>query len=120
MSASAALMAAAEGGIIGDGRTGSYLALGAGLLGLAIGWAARARAGGRTGTGTARIGGVSAIAAGAAGTILAVLHAATAGGGPGTGNGLVGAILAIPLGLGAVLLGRRTLTRQHRAGRSPV
>ncbi|MEU2897182.1 DUF6223 family protein [Streptomyces sp. NPDC001273] len=118
MSASAALMAAAEGGIIGDGRTGSYLALGAGLLGLAIGWAARARAGGRTGT--ARIGGVSAIAAGAAGTILAVLHAATAGGGPGTGNGLVGAILAIPLGLGAVLLGRRTLTRHHRAGRSPV
>ncbi|GAA2531565.1 MULTISPECIES: DUF6223 family protein [Streptomyces] len=118
MSASAALMVAAEGGIIGDGRTGANLALGAGLLGLVIGRLALARAGGRTGTGNARTGGVSAIAVGTAGTVLAVLHLVTAGGGPGTGNGLVGAVVAIPLGLGALLLGRRALTRSRRAGRS--
>ncbi len=48
---------------------------------------------------------------GAVGTVLAVLHLATASGGPGTGNGLVGAVVAVSLGLGAVLLGRRALTR---------
>ncbi|MBB4779236.1 DUF6223 family protein [Streptomyces rapamycinicus] len=117
MSASAALMAAAEGGIIGDGRTGANLALGVGLLGLAVGWLALARAGGRISTGNARTGGMSAIAVGMAGTALAVLHLATSSGGPGTGNGLVGAIVAIPLGLGAVLLGRRALARCHRADR---
>ncbi|MEU2288597.1 DUF6223 family protein [Streptomyces sp. NPDC013178] len=117
MSASAALMAAAEGGIIGDGRTGANLALGVGLLGLAIGRLALARAGGRISTGNARIGGMSAIGMGVVGTVLAVLHAATSSGGPGTGNGLVGAIVAIPLGLGAVLLGRRALTRYRRTDR---
>ncbi|MBM7167602.1 hypothetical protein JQK87_04110 [Streptomyces sp. G44] len=118
MSASAALMVAAEGGIIGDGRTGANLALGAGLLGLAIGWLALARADGRISTGrNARTGGMSAIAAGLVGTVLAVLHLATSSGGPGTGNGLVGAIAAIPLGLGAVLLGRRALTRSRHADR---
>ncbi|WP_406729406.1 DUF6223 family protein [Streptomyces sp. GD-15H] len=117
MGASAALMVAAEGGIIGDGRTGANLALGVELLGLAIGWLALARAGGRISTGNARAGGMAAIAVGLAGTVLAVLHLATSSGGPGTGNGLVGAIAAIPLGLGAVLLGRRALTRFRRADR---
>jgi hypothetical protein len=117
MSASAALMVAADGGIIGDGRTGANLALGVGLLGLAIGWLALARAGGRIRVGNARTGGVSAIAAGLAGTALAVLHLATAGGGPGTGNGLVGAVVAVPLGLGALVLGRRALTRSRGADR---
>ncbi|MEU8350919.1 MULTISPECIES: DUF6223 family protein [unclassified Streptomyces] len=116
MSASAALMAAAEGGIIGDGRTGANLALAAGLLGLITGGLALARAGGRISTGSARSGGMSAIALGMAGTVLAVLHLATSSGGPGTGNGLVGAVAAVPLGLGGVLLGRRTLTRFRRAG----
>lgn len=116
MSASAVLMAAAEGGIIGDGRTGANLALGAGALGLAIAWPALARVGRRNSTGNARTGGMAAIAAGTVGTILAVLHLATASGGPGTGNGLLGAVVAVPLGMGAVLLGRRALTR-HRAGR---
>ncbi|MER6747228.1 DUF6223 family protein [Streptomyces fungicidicus] len=111
MSASAVLAAAAEGGIIGDGRTGANLALAVAALGLAVGWPALARAGGRTGAGNARIGGLVAIAIGTLGTVLAVLHAATTSGGPGTGNGLVGALVAIPLGLGAVLLGRRTLNR---------
>jgi hypothetical protein len=115
MSASAALMAAAEGGIIGDGRTGANLALGAGALGLAIGWLALARTGGRISNGNARTGAMAAIAVGTAGTALAVLHLATASGGPGTGNGLVGAIIAVPLGLGAALLGRRALTRCRRA-----
>ncbi|MGV9526327.1 DUF6223 family protein [Streptomyces cellulosae] len=105
MSAPAALMAAAEGGIIGDGRTGAYLALAAGALGLALAWLATRRAG------NPRTGGMAAMATGALGTVLAVLHAATADGGPGTGNGLVGAVVAVPLGLGAVLLGRRALTR---------
>jgi hypothetical protein len=114
MSASAALVAAAEGGIIGDGRTGANLALGAGLLGLAVGLLALARVGGRISTGNARTGGMSAIAVGTVGTVLAVLHLATSSGGPGTGNGLVGAIVAVPLGLGAVLLGRRALTRSRR------
>ncbi|TDC26037.1 hypothetical protein E1265_05355 [Streptomyces sp. 8K308] len=117
MSASAALMLAAEGGIIGDGRTGANLALGVGLLGLAVGWLALARAGGRISTGNARTGGMSAIAVGVVGTVLAVLHVATTSGGPGTGNGLLGAVVAIPLGLGAVLLGRRALTRARRADR---
>ncbi|WP_190079688.1 DUF6223 family protein [Streptomyces longisporoflavus] len=117
MSASAVLMAAAEGGIIGEGRTGANLALGVGLLGLAVGWPALTRAGGRISTGNARIGGVAAMAAGVVGTVLAVLHAATSSGGPGTGNGLVGAVVAVPLGLGAVFLGRRALTRHQRMGR---
>lgn len=116
MSASAVLMAAAEGGIIGDGRTGANLALGAGLLGLVIGWLALARAGGRISTGSARTGGMSAIAVGTVATVLAVLHLATSSGGPGTGNGLVGAVLAVPLGLGGVFLGHRVLAR-FRAGR---
>jgi hypothetical protein len=124
MSASAALMAAAEGGIIGDGRTGANLALAAGLLGLAIGRLALSRAGGRISTGTAHTAAMAAIAAGTVGTVLAVVHAATSSGGPGSGNGLVGAILAIPLGLGAVLLGRRALTRcrhtDQPADRTPL
>ncbi|MCX5232739.1 DUF6223 family protein [Streptomyces sp. NPDC006553] len=117
MNASAVLMAAAEGGIIGDGRTGANLALGVGLLGLVIGWLALARVGGRISTGSARTGGRSAIAVGTVGTVLAVLHLATSSGGPGTGNGLVGAVVAVPLGLGGVLLGRLALTRLRRAGR---
>ncbi|MFF8633737.1 DUF6223 family protein [Streptomyces pilosus] len=118
MSASAALIAAAEGGIIGDGRTGANLALAVGAFGLALGRLALARVGRRTSTGSnARTGGMAAIAVGTIGTVLAVLHVATVGGGPGTGNGLVGAVVAIPLGLGAVLLGRRALTRCRRTGR---
>ncbi|MEV3958844.1 DUF6223 family protein [Streptomyces albogriseolus] len=111
MSAPAVLMAAAEGGIIGDGRTGANLALAAGALGLALGRLATARAGRRTSTGNPRTGGMAAVAMGAVGTVLALLHLATADGGPGTGNGLVGAVVAVPLGLGAVLLGRRALIR---------
>ncbi len=118
MSAATVLMAAAEGGIIGDGRTGANLALGVGLAGLALGRLARARAAGRVSTGNARVAGLSAITAGLAGTVLATLHLATSSGGPGTGNGLVGAIVAVPLGLGAVLLGRRALTRHHHADRT--
>ncbi|MDT6985328.1 DUF6223 family protein [Streptomyces lusitanus] len=110
MSAAAALMAAAEGGIIGDGRTGANLALAAGLLGLVLGGLAMTRAGRRISTGDPRTGGMAAIAAGVIGTVLAVLHLVTADGGPGTGNGLVGAVVAVPLGLGAALLGRRAVT----------
>ncbi|MFJ9668856.1 DUF6223 family protein [Streptomyces sp. NPDC101219] len=117
MSVSAALMAAAEGGIIGDGRTGANLALAAGALGLVIAWLVLSRTGRRMSTDRARTGGLAAIAAGTAGTVLAVLHLATASGGPGTGNGLVGAVVAVPLGLGAVLLGRRALTRCRSAAR---
>ncbi|KOX45619.1 DUF6223 family protein [Streptomyces sp. ESR1.13] len=120
MTSSAALMAAAEGGAIGDGRTGANLALAVGALGLVIGWLALARAGRRISTGNARTGGVAAIAVGTVGTGLAVLHLATSSGGPGTGNGLVGAIVAVPLGLGAVLLGRRALTRCRHADRMTV
>jgi len=108
-------MAAAEGGIIGDGRTGANLALGVGLFGLAIGWPARSRAAGRTGRSRTR--GMSAIGLGVVGTVLAVLHLATSSGGPGTGNGLVGAALAVPLGLGGVFLGSRVLARLRPAGR---
>ncbi|MEU4011494.1 DUF6223 family protein [Streptomyces pseudogriseolus] len=111
MSASAALMAAAEGGVIGDGRTGANLALAAGVLGLALARLATTRAGRRISTGNPRTGGMAAIAMGVIGTVLAALHLATADGGPGTGNGLVGAVVAVPLGLGALLLGRRAVTR---------
>lgn len=117
MSATAMLMAAAEGGIIGDGRTGANLALGVGLVGVAVGWLARSRAAGRTGIGSARAGGMTAVAVGLAGTVLAVLHLATVNGGPGTGNGLVGAVVAVPLGLAAVFLGRGALGHHRRADR---
>ncbi|GAA3086166.1 DUF6223 family protein [Streptomyces rectiviolaceus] len=109
-----ALVVAAEGGIIGDGRTGANLALGVALVGLAIGWLALPRAVGRVRIGNARTGAMSALALGLAGTGLAVLHLATSSGGPGTGNGLVGAIAAIPLGLIAMALGGRALTRSRR------
>lgn len=113
MSAAEAVMVAAEGGVIGDGRTGANLALGVGLLGVAIGWLALARVAGHISTGNARTGALSAMAVGLAGTLLAVLHLATSSGGPGTGNGLVGAIVAVPLGLIAMVLGRRALTRSR-------
>ncbi|MFE5730032.1 DUF6223 family protein [Streptomyces sp. NPDC056528] len=140
MGVSAVLMAAAEGGIIGDGRTGANLALAAGGSGLVIGRLARVRAGNGTGngsgsgsgsgsgtgngtgtgtgTGGARTWGRVAVALGIVGAVLGVLHLVTASGGPGTGNGLVGAVVAVPLGLGSVLLGRRATSRHRRAGRS--
>ncbi|MEU6763850.1 DUF6223 family protein [Streptomyces sp. NPDC046853] len=131
MSATDVLTAAAEGGVIGDGRTGANLALGAGLIGVAIGWLALARAAGRINTGNTRTGNEStgntrtaalaAMAVGLLGTALAALHLATSSGGPGTGNGLVGAIAAIPLGLAGVVLGRRALTRcRRRRFRAPA
>ncbi|MGW5638424.1 DUF6223 family protein [Streptomyces sp. NPDC003832] len=111
MNAADVLTVAAEGGIIGDGRTGANLALGVGLLGVALAVAASARAVGRISVGDARTGALAALAVGLAGTVLAVLHLATSSGGPGTGNGMVGAVLAVPLGLLATALGGRTLTR---------
>ncbi|MCZ4602334.1 DUF6223 family protein [Streptomyces sp. Lzd4kr] len=117
MRAADALTVAAEGGVIGDGRTGANLALGVGLIGVVIGWLALARLAGRISTGNARTGGVAAVAVGLVGTALAVLHLATSSGGPGTGNGMVGAVVAIPLGLIASFLGRRALTRSRHADR---
>lgn len=114
MSATDVLMVAAEGGVIGDGRTGANLALGVGLIGVVLGWLALARVAGRISTGNARAGAMAAMAVGLVGTALAALHLATSSGGPGTGNGIVGAIVAIPLGLVAVVLGRRALTRSRR------
>ncbi|WLW57573.1 DUF6223 family protein [Streptomyces sp. YU58] len=116
MNATGVVTAAAEGGIIGDGRTGANLALGVGLVGVALGWLALARVAGRISAGNARTGALSAMAVGLAGTVLAVLHLATSNGGPGTGNGLVGAIVAVPLGLLAIGLGRRALTRSRTVG----
>ncbi|RFU84174.1 hypothetical protein DY218_24205 [Streptomyces triticagri] len=113
MSVQGTIIAAAEGGVIGSGRTGANLALGVGLLGLALGWATRARGGRRVGLGGPRAGAIAAMTAGVAGTFLAVLHLATSSGGPGTGNGLVGAVVAVPLGLAAVFLGRRALIRSR-------
>ncbi|MEU5320779.1 DUF6223 family protein [Streptomyces sp. NPDC021056] len=114
MSAAAALMVAAEGGVIGDGRTGANLALGVGLIGVAIGWLAQARLAGRISTGNARTGAMSAMVVGLIGMALAVLHLATSSGGPGTGNGIVGAIAAIPLGLTAIVIGWRALAHSRR------
>ncbi|MFE0433884.1 hypothetical protein ACFW2K_02810 [Streptomyces nigra] len=54
MSAAHVLVAAAEGGVIGDGRSGANLALGVGLTGVAIGWLSLARIAGRISTGNAR------------------------------------------------------------------
>lgn len=109
MSAADVLTVAAEGGVIGDGRTGANLALGVGLIGVAIGGLSLARIAGRISIGNARTGAMSAMAVGLVGTALAALHLVTSSGGPGTGNGMVGAIGAIPLGLIAVTLGRRAL-----------
>ncbi|MER7394526.1 DUF6223 family protein [Streptomyces sp. NPDC000151] len=114
MNASDVLLATAEGGVIGAGRTGANLALGVGMVGVALGRLALARVAGRIRTGNARTGALSAMAVGLAGTALAVLHLATSSGGPGTGNGLVGAIAAVPLGLIAIVLGRRALIRSRR------
>ncbi|GGS36061.1 DUF6223 family protein [Streptomyces violaceus] len=118
MSATDVLTVAAEGGVIGDGRTGANLALGVGLIGVAIGRLALARVAGRISTGNARTGAMAAMAVGLVGTALAALHLATSSGGPGTGNGMVGAIAAIPLGLIAMALGRRALARSRRTERS--
>ncbi|MFD0434932.1 DUF6223 family protein [Streptomyces chartreusis] len=117
MPATDALTVAAEGGVIGDGRTGANLALGVGLIGVIIGWLALARVAGRIRIGNARTGGVAAVGVGLLGTALAVLHLATSSGGPGTGNGMVGAVVAIPLGLIAAALGRRALTRSRHTDR---
>ncbi|GAA1943899.1 DUF6223 family protein [Streptomyces durmitorensis] len=117
MKATEAMVAAAEGGVIGDGRTGANLALGAGLVGVAVGWLALRRAAGRVSTGDARTGAMAAMVLGLVGTFLAVLHLATSDGGPGTGNGLVGAVVAVPSGLIALVLGRRALTRSRRDAR---
>ncbi|SDK20044.1 DUF6223 family protein [Streptomyces indicus] len=111
MNATQILLSAAEGGVIGDGRTGANLALGTGLLGLALGWLALAATKGRVRVVGARTGALSALAVGLAGTFLAILHLATSDGGPGTGNGQVGAVIAIPLGLAAMALGARVLSR---------
>jgi hypothetical protein len=118
MSATGVLMVAAEGGVIGEGRTGANLALGVGLIGVALGWLALARVAGRISTGNARTTATAAMAVGLVGTALAALHLATSNGGPGTGNGIVGAIVAIPLGLIAMTLGQRALARSRRTGRS--
>ncbi|MFE9443430.1 DUF6223 family protein [Streptomyces sp. NPDC006602] len=118
MSATDVLTVAAEGGVIGDGRTGANLALGVGLIGVAIGRLSLARVAGRVSTGNARTGALAAMAVGLVGTALAALHLATSSGGPGTGNGIVGAIVAIPLGLAAMALGRRALARSRRTERS--
>ncbi|WP_405909801.1 MULTISPECIES: DUF6223 family protein [unclassified Streptomyces] len=118
MSATDVLTVAAEGGVIGDGRTGANLALGVGLIGVAIGWLALTRVAGRISVGNARTAAMSAMAAGLVGTALAALHLATSSGGPGTGNGMVGAVAAIPLGLIAVALGRRALARPRRTERT--
>ncbi|MFC8665814.1 DUF6223 family protein [Streptomyces sp. NPDC057199] len=118
MSATDVLTVAAEGGVIGDGRTGANLALGVGLIGVAIGWLSLARVAGRISMGNARTGAMAAVAVGLVGMALAALHLATSSGGPGTGNGMVGAIAAIPLGLIAMALGRRSLSRSRRTGRS--
>ncbi|MDH6224128.1 DUF6223 family protein [Streptomyces sp. MJP52] len=106
-------LAAAEGGIIGDGRTGANLALAVGAVGVVLGWWA-VRSAGRAGTGGTRGGAVAAVAAGAAGVALGVLHLVTVDGGPGTGNGMAGALVAVPLGLAAVVLGRRASARSGR------
>ncbi|MFI2350863.1 DUF6223 family protein [Streptomyces sp. NPDC019443] len=118
MSATDVLTVAAEGGVVGDGRTGANLALGVGLIGVALGWQALARVAGRISTGKARTGAMSAMAVGLVGTALATLHLATSSGGPGTGNGIVGAIGAIPLGLIAMALGWRALARSRRTERT--
>ncbi|GAA3264055.1 DUF6223 family protein [Streptomyces labedae] len=117
MSAPAALLAAEEGGIIGDGRTGADLALVAGALGVALARLATSRAGRRVNSVTPRTAWLAAMVTGAVGTVLAVLHAVTTDGGPGTGNGLVGAVVAVPLGLGAVLLGPPGSDPRRRADR---
>ncbi|MGV9453170.1 DUF6223 family protein [Streptomyces sp. NPDC003635] len=118
MSAAEVFTVAAEGGVIGDGRTGANLALGVGVIGVAIGWLSLARLAGRITTGNARTGAVSAMAVGLIGVALAILHLATSSGGPGTGNGMVGAVAAIPLGLIAMALGWRALVRSRRTGRT--
>lgn len=118
MSATDIFAVAAEGGAIGDGRTGANLALGAGLIGVAIGRLALTRAAGRISTRNARTGAMAAMAVGLVCTALAALHLATSSGGPGTGNGMVGAIAAIPLGLIAMILGRRALTHSRRTERT--
>ncbi|MFI6938887.1 DUF6223 family protein [Streptomyces sp. NPDC050418] len=111
MNTAQTLMLAAEGGVIGDGRTGANLALGVGFLAVVLGLLALGRTKGRFGFMNARTGALSAIPVGLAATFLAVLHLATSEGGPGTGNGMVGAVVAIPLGLAGMALGARVLTR---------
>lgn len=87
MSARDVLTVAAEGGVIGDGRTGANLALGVGLVGVAIGRLALARGTGRISTGSARTGATAAIVVGLVGTALAALHLVTSSGVPAPATG---------------------------------
>ncbi|MFI1354812.1 DUF6223 family protein [Streptomyces sp. NPDC020898] len=117
MSAVDALMVAAEGGAIGDGRTGANLALGVGLIGVALAWLTLTRLTNRPDPAKARTGALSAMAAGLIAAALATLHLATSNGGPGTGNGTMGAVVALPLALTALTLGRRALSHTRRPTR---
>jgi hypothetical protein len=114
MSSSGALMMAAPGGVIGDGRTGANVAIVVGLIGVVIGGLALARSAGRIGTGNGRAGAIVAIAVGLTGIALAVLHLVTSTGGFGTGNGRAGAIVALVVGLTGVVLGGMALARSRR------
>lgn len=78
------------------GRAKSLVGVAAGLVGLIVGWRARARSAvspsGRNWT-------IAAFALGSAAIVLGVTHLATTTGGFGTGGGKAGAIVALVLGL---------------------
>lgn len=85
-----------------------------GLVSVAIGGLALARAGGRIGTGDGRRGAIVALVAGLIAGVIGALVLATADGGPGTGNGVVGAAAALVLGPLAMAVGGMALSRSRR------
>lgn len=104
---------------MGPGRLAAVAGALIGLVGVAAGALALARATGRTTRGDARTGALVAWAAGAVAVAAGVAVVVTAEGGLGTGNGLGGGVVAALLGLTAATLGRlawvRTGSGSHRA-----
>lgn len=117
LAASAAAQASAQPDAIGayamtPGRLGASMAALMGLMGIAVGGLALARAR-RTGNGLG--GGIVALAAGLVGSATGGLVVAAAKGGPGTGHGIVGGYVALVLGPIAMVLGGLALARLRRA-----
>ncbi|MEV4756593.1 DUF6223 family protein [Micromonospora sp. NPDC049559] len=100
------------------GRIGAALAAVVALVGVVVGWFARTRAAGRTGTGSGRREAVVALLLGLIGAAVGAVVVVISDGGLGTGNGRGGGIVAILVGLVAMAVAGLALARSRRpAGR---
>jgi len=98
---------------ITSGRAEALVAAAVGLISLAIGGLALARAAGRIGNGNGRGGAIVALVLGLIGMVLSVVHLGRSTSGFGTGSGRAGAIVV--LGLIGMNLGGLALARSRRS-----